>query len=231
MVKVLPDHFPQITLAIICIAWSVGHKIYYRNFLPSQQTKLITGIQESIILWIMGDTDIIAAHFLQQTDVATVRGYTYRCLILMTVETTQLVRLPIQTESLLAIEWKPAESYLMGFLVNGFSCFVSTSEVTTLYNISVSGVQSSELLMSLDCNSMRLVSPAFRVTFSWKFARVFHQAQTVHSWPQKLMVLASRWAMTGITIIELVNAVRNYLLNKQLSNVLKVKMYSVAHCS
>lgn len=63
MVKVLPDHFPQITLAIICIAWSVGHKIYYRNFLPSQQTKLITGIQESIILWIMGDTDIIAAHF------------------------------------------------------------------------------------------------------------------------------------------------------------------------
>lgn len=104
MVKVLPDHFPQITLAIICIAWSVGHKIYYKNFLPSQQTKLITGIQESIILWIMGDTDIIAAHFLQQTDVATVRGYTYRCLILMTVETTQLVRLPIQTESLLAIE-------------------------------------------------------------------------------------------------------------------------------
>ena len=32
-----------------------------------------------------------------------------------------------------------------------------------------------------------------------------------------------------ITIIELVNAVRNYLLNKQLSNVLKVKMYSVPH--
>ena len=104
MVKVLPDHFPQITLAIICIAWSVGHKIYYKKFLPSQQTKLITGIQESIILWIMGDTDIIAAHFLQQADVATVRSYTYRCLILMTVETTQLVRLPIQTESLLAIE-------------------------------------------------------------------------------------------------------------------------------
>lgn len=108
MVKVLANHFPQITLAIICIAWSVGHKIYYRNFLPSQQTKLITGIQESIILWIMGDTDIIAAHFLLQTDVATVRlvrqGYTYRCLILMTVETTQLVKLPIQAESLLAIE-------------------------------------------------------------------------------------------------------------------------------
>ena len=38
----------------------------------------------------MGDTDIIAAHFLQQTDVATVRGYTYRCLILMTVETCLL---------------------------------------------------------------------------------------------------------------------------------------------
>ena len=83
MVKVLPDHFPQITLAIICIAWSVGHKIYYRNFLPSQQTKLITGIQESIILWIMGDTDIIAAHFLQQTDVATVRGYTFYYMLLL----------------------------------------------------------------------------------------------------------------------------------------------------
>lgn len=65
--------------------------------------------------------------------------------------------------------------------------------------------------------------------FSWKFARIFHQAQTVHSWPQKLMALVSRWAMTGITIIELVTAVRNYLLNKQLSNVLKVKMYSVPH--
>lgn len=61
----------------------------------------------------------------------------------------------------------------MGFLVNGFSCFVSTSEVTTLYNISVSGVQSSELLMSLDCNSMRLVSPAFRVTFFLKVCKSF----------------------------------------------------------
>ncbi len=56
----------------------------------------------------------------------------------------------------------------MAFLV-----LVSTSEVNTLYNISVSGVQISGLLMSLDCNSMRLVSPAFRVTFFLKVCKSF----------------------------------------------------------
>ena len=61
----------------------------------------------------------------------------------------------------------------MGFLVNGFSCFCVDKRSSTLYNISVSGVQSSELLMSLDCNSMRLVSPAFRVTFFLKVCKSF----------------------------------------------------------
>ena len=127
MVVMLPNHLHQVHLTMVIISRRIRYDVNNGNLLPSQQAQFITCIQQSVILRIMGYTDKIASYFFYLPYVTAVHfvvySHSYRCLVLMAVHPTQLIRFPIQTESLVCIKRKPSETYLIRYLIQDFTGF------------------------------------------------------------------------------------------------------------
>ena len=114
VVVVLANHLAQVTFAVFRILRCVGHDVYDGNFFPGQHSQLVTHLYDSVVLWIMGNSDEVGAHLFHQPEVAAVhfvgQGYTDRFLVLVAADAAQLVGLAVEEETLGTIEAIPAES-------------------------------------------------------------------------------------------------------------------------
>ena len=102
----LPGHFGTVGIEL-----RIGSKaIDYRNLNACKDSKTVTfGIHQRI-LWIMGDAEEIASHFLEQTYIPQMhlvgKGIPKVLVILMPVGSHEFEVPPIQEEALIRIEAK-----------------------------------------------------------------------------------------------------------------------------
>ncbi len=62
VVVVLANHLAQVTFAVFRILRCVGHDVYDGNFFPGQHSQLVTHLYDSVVLWIMGNSDEVGSH-------------------------------------------------------------------------------------------------------------------------------------------------------------------------